>query len=151
MNHGHAPTLADLADRSGVDVLDHLDTQVRVPVIAGLQAQGDLIVIPEDLVPQVRPYSQSIRLNVAGSGIELLRSESGGNPHTLVSDPGTCFWYPSVNDLIRLSLGFLETQVSAYLIHPEHGATGMAPGRYLIRRQRERNGSSGTADRFVYD
>jgi hypothetical protein len=26
----------------------------------------------------------------------------------------------------------------AYLIHPEHGATGIAPGTYVIRRQRER-------------
>lgn len=38
----------------------------------------------------------------------------------------------------RLALGILDTRVTAYLIHPEHGATGMAPGRYVIGRQRER-------------
>jgi hypothetical protein len=27
--------------------------------------------------------------------------------------------------------------VVAYLIHPEHGATGIAPGRYVIGRQQE--------------
>jgi hypothetical protein len=28
----------------------------------------------------------------------------------------------------------LETTEIAYLIHPEHGGTGIAPGAYAIRR-----------------
>ncbi|QRY63575.1 hypothetical protein JVX90_04950 [Gordonia sp. PDNC005] len=135
-------TLAHLAVRAGIDVLDHLDKQVHVPVISGIQAQGDLIVIPADLVPEVRTFADR-PFEVRGAGIELLRSESGGNPHVLVSDVGLCRWNPQVRDSFRLALGLLETTVTAYLIHPEHGATGMAPGRYVIRRQRDRSGRNG--------
>jgi len=39
----------------------------------------------------------------------------------------------------QLTLGAVDTSVVAYLIHPEHGATGIAPGRYVIRRQREQS------------
>ena len=45
--------LAELLDRTGLDVLDHLDRQVTVPVIDGLQAQGDLIVLPLGLLGRV--------------------------------------------------------------------------------------------------
>ncbi|MET4050650.1 hypothetical protein ABIB34_004436 [Rhodococcus sp. UYP5] len=43
-----------------------------------------------------------------------------------------------MSDTRRLALGILDNTVTAYLIHPEHGATGIAPGRYVIGRQRER-------------
>ena len=43
-------TLSDLTSLSGLEVLEHLDRQVAVPITAGLQAQGDLIVIPYSLV-----------------------------------------------------------------------------------------------------
>jgi hypothetical protein len=33
----------------------------------------------------------------------------------------------------------IDTSAVAYLIHPEHGGTGIAPGRYAVRRQRERS------------
>jgi hypothetical protein len=75
---------------------------------------------------------------VPSTGIELLRSAAGGNPHTLVADPGTCQWTTSVDDPTRLALGVLTATRAAYLIHPEHGGAGIAPGTYLIRRQRER-------------
>jgi hypothetical protein len=39
----------------------------------------------------------------------------------------------------RLALGALVTAGVAYLVHPEHGGSGIAPGRYVIRRQRERS------------
>ena len=31
-----------------------------------------------------------------------------------------------------------ENDAPAYLIHPEHGASGIAAGRWVVRRQRER-------------
>ena len=64
---------------------------------------------------------------------------TGGNPHTLVADPGTCRWTTGVHDPERLALGALSTAGVAYLIHPEHGGSGIAPGTYVIRRQRERS------------
>jgi hypothetical protein len=40
-----------------------------------------------------------------------------------------------------LALGALATAGVAYLVHPEHGGSGIAPGTYVIRRQRERSGN----------
>ncbi|GAA1077250.1 hypothetical protein [Nocardiopsis composta] len=130
-------TLADLTARTGLDVLDHLEQQVSVPVIDGLQAQGDLIVVPAGLVPGFSPpVDRSSWEEVPAAGLELLRSASGGNPHTLVADGG-CLWARFVNDPQHLALGAVRTTRPAYLLHPEHGGTGIAPGTYLIRRQRE--------------
>ncbi|MEU2588462.1 hypothetical protein ABZ612_37600 [Streptomyces avermitilis] len=132
-------TLAELTTRTGLDVLDHLERQVAVPVVDGLQAQGDLLVIPYAFVePAVRVHTYAYWQDVPAGGVELLRSAAGGNPHALVADPGTCRWTPDVRDTMRLALGMLETSAAAYLIHPEHGGTGIAPGRYVVRRQRER-------------
>ncbi|MCP2194973.1 hypothetical protein [Williamsia deligens] len=149
-----AMTLSALADISGLDVLDHLDRSVSVPVIDGLQAQGDLIVVPHRLlVGAVSTFRGTRSVSVPASGVELLRSAAGGNPHSLVADGQTCTWSTPVRDTRGLALGILDTEVVAYLIHPEHGATGIAPGRYVIGRQRERGASSalGGASRLVAD
>lgn len=34
-------------------------------------------------------------------------------------------------------IGAFHASAVAYLLHPEHGATGCPPGKYVIRRQRE--------------
>ncbi|MBD0023007.1 hypothetical protein GII33_13240 [Gordonia pseudamarae] len=134
----NALTLATLTELSGLDVLDYLDTSVSIPVIDGLQAQGDLIVVPEHLLADTVTAGPSSRaVTVPTSGIELLRSAGGGNPHSLVADQGCCTWYSHVHDRRTLALGILDAGTVAYLIHPEHGATGIAPGRYVIGRQRE--------------
>ncbi|MFW5418491.1 hypothetical protein J0910_17920 [Nocardiopsis sp. CNT-189] len=131
-------TLADLTARTGLDVLDHLERQVSVPVIDGLQAQGDLIAVPAGLVPGLSlPGPGFLWDEVPPEGRELLRSASGGNPHTLIADGGTCLWSTYVGDPENLALGAVRTTRPAYLLHPEHGGTGLAPGTYLIRRQRE--------------
>ena len=39
-------TLGQLIDKYGFDVHDHLDRDLEIPVHAGLQAQGDLFIIP---------------------------------------------------------------------------------------------------------
>jgi hypothetical protein len=142
-------TLADLTARTGLDVLGHLERQVTIPVTDGIQAQGDLLVIPIAVLaadPRDRSgrgvsIADSPRWHVVpGAGVEVLRAGTGGNPHTLVADPGTCRWTTGVDDPQRLALGALRTTGVAYLIHPEHGGSGIAPGSYVIRRQRERSG-----------
>lgn len=130
-------TLSALTELSGLDVFDYLDKEVSIPVVDGLQAQGDLLVVPADVLPMVVPHSDSRPGLVSRSGIELLRSAAGGNPHSLVADEGNCRWTTRVYDPRGLALGIVDTQVVAYLIHPEHGATGIAPGRYVIGRQQE--------------
>ena len=129
-------SLADLTSRTGLDVLDHLEREATIPVIDGLQAQGDLFVIPlawlDAPLEHYGPWQP-----VPADGLEVLRSAAGGNPHTLVADPGTCQWTTSVHDRTGLALGALNATSVVYLLHPEHGGAGIAPGMYLIRRQRE--------------
>ncbi|EID77761.1 MULTISPECIES: hypothetical protein [Rhodococcus] len=133
-------TLSALTALTGLDVFDYLAQEVSIPVVDGLQAQGDLIVIPYSLLADiVTSASWTLSENVPLSGVELLRSAAGGNPHSLVADEGGCTWSTPVNDPRRLALGILDSRATAYLIHPEHGATGIAPGRYVIGRQREQS------------
>ncbi|MEV0589833.1 hypothetical protein [Nonomuraea cavernae] len=134
-------TLASLSQQTGLAVLDHLERSVRIPVVDGLQAQGDLIVIPYAVVASsVTFWPDRGWTDVPPEGVELLRGAAGGNPHTLVADPGTCRWTTRVMDSEWLAIGVFETSAPAYLLHPEHGATGCAPGTYVVRRQRERDG-----------
>ena len=135
-------TLASLSQQTGLTVLDHLEQSVNIPVVDGLQAQGDLIVIPIDVVASsVRALDPERWTDVPLEGVELLRGAAGGNPHTLVADPGTCRWTTHVGDETWLAIGMFQTSAVAYLLHPEHGATGCPPGTYVVRRQRENEGS----------
>lgn len=131
-------TLASLSLRTGLAVLDHLEQQVTIPVIDGLQAQGDLLAVPLHLIDAaVTVHSWAHWTEVPANGLELLRGAAGGNPHTLIADPGTCRWTTGVRDNLGLALGVFRTTAPAYLLHPEHGATGLSPGTYVVRRQRE--------------
>ncbi len=129
--------------------LDLLEQSVRIPVLDGLQAQGDLIVVPAAMLASDLVPFRARWLDVPPEGIVLLRSAGGGNPHTLVAEPGTCRWTAELR-FDGLSIGAFEATDVVYLIHPEHGASGVAPGTYAVRRQREhdrlRGGSRLVAD-----
>lgn len=130
--------LAELLDRTSLDVLDHLEREITVPVIDGLQAQGDLIVIPLDLLTTVTAQPWARWNPVPAGGVELVRGVAGNNPHTLAADAGTCHYTAEVRDPLDLGIAIFENTAPAYLIHPEHGGTGIAPGCWLVRRQQER-------------
>lgn len=119
------------------DVLEQLDHSVRIPVIDGMYAQGDLIVIPLSMLDSVEPRPDATWRQVPPDGIEVLRGPAGGNPHVLVAEPATCRWTAEVVDPTGLALGIFTATSVTYLMHPEHGATGTTPGTYVIRRQRE--------------
>jgi len=123
-------TLADVISLSGVDVLAHLDRQITVPVLTGLQLQGDLAVIPRDQVPHGVEITR-----VGPGGVPVLRGEAGGNTHLLVAD-GLCMWGRAAEGQ---DVGVLTVApgATAYLIHPEHGANAVGGGVYTLRRQRE--------------
>ncbi|HUD35330.1 MAG TPA: hypothetical protein VMR14_00430 [Streptosporangiaceae bacterium] len=131
---------------------DQFDSRPVVPVTAGLQAQGDLIVIPIGLLTGSHIYGRASWRIVPAMGLEILRSAAGGNPHALTAEAGTCQWTDGVHDDDGLALGALTARSVAYLIHPEHGMTGIAPGTYIIRRQRERSAEAlREANRLIAD
>lgn len=123
-------TLGQLIDRHGVDVLDHLDRQLEVPVCDGLQFQGDLAVIP---VP-ARGFSAGKGTEVSAAGLAVIEAAGGGHEHRLLAGaPGTAHFEAAAGQ----DIGYLETAGPAYLAHPEHGYLGLAAGSYVLRRQRE--------------
>ncbi|WP_157430122.1 hypothetical protein [Actinomadura oligospora] len=147
-------TLSDLTRQTGLDVLDHLEMDVAIPVLAGPQAQGDLLIVPfDDLAGAVTVPEWARWRPVPPDGVEVLRGGAGGNPHTLVAEPHTCRWTEDVGDLENLALGVLWADHPVHLMHPEHGGSGIAPGTYVIRRQREGRGrTTGRVQRmYVYD
>jgi hypothetical protein len=121
-------TLEDVTRLADAEVLEHLDRQVDVPVLAGPQPQGDIIVIPAAGQPAATP--------VPAAGVAVVRGENGGNTHLLIGDGPVCWdaGRPGAQTLGRLTV---QTTATAFLLHPEHGAAGVAPGTYVIRRQRE--------------
>ena len=131
-------TLVDLTGATGLPVDVHLVLDLVIPVNDGMQAQGDLLVVPLDEVTgKVAVRAGAAWREVPTEGVELLRGGAGGNAHTLVADPDTCVWTTQVHDADGLALGVFEAMAPVYLLHREHGGTGIAPGRYVVRRQRE--------------
>ncbi len=120
-------TLDEIMTAHEVEIPSHLEAQAEVPLLMGLQRQGDVLVVP------MRPGQVAGLEPIPQEGIAVVRSESGGNTHLLV---GSGKFAARTNGQDQGTLAVEEGQ-SAYLIHPEHGATGIAPGMYTIKRQRE--------------
>lgn len=122
-------TLETLIRTHGIDVEAHLDREVTVPVITGLQRQGDVIVVPSTV---------SARTPVPATGTAVVKGEAGGNTHAIVADgPVFCdVRTASATDLTLALLTVPEGSV-AYLAHPEHAYSGIGAGTYTLRRQRE--------------
>jgi hypothetical protein len=82
-------------------VHDHLDRDLEIPVHAGLQAQGDLFIIP------VYPYDESPGAPVPLDGIPVIEAIGGGHEHRLFAgQPGTAFFAPA--GARSLDIGLLE-------------------------------------------
>jgi hypothetical protein len=138
-------TLAEVTEATGFAVLEHLEADVQVPVLGGLQAQGDLFIIPlADAVYRVDPHDVK---PVPAAGIAVIEAIGSGHEHRLFAGtPGTATFGPA-SAFGGQDIGVLECTEPAYLLHPEHGAAGVAPGSYVLRRQREQ----ADEDRIVAD
>jgi hypothetical protein len=144
--------MIELLARTGTEVLDQLERETTIPVLDGLQAQGDLMIIPLAMVNTVDPPPAGSPLDaVPPQGVELVRGIAGNNPHTLVADPGTCRWTRQVRDRTGLAIAIVVNTAPAYLLHPEHGANGIAPGCWLVRRQQERGQGAGGRSTLIAD
>lgn len=140
-------TLADAETAFGVLVDEHHDRDLDIPVLTGLQFQGDVAVVPADgWLPNTQKAAP-----VPPAGIAVVRGENGGHTHLLLAS-GPCTWAPSTTagtDPSDLDLGVLTVPdgASAFLAHPEHAYSGIGAGTYVIRRQREQ----ADVTRFVAD
>jgi hypothetical protein len=120
-----------IADGTDLQALAH---ELDVPVVAGLQHQGDVSVVPAAMVRDYVPPRQP----VPAAGIAVVRGEANGNTHLLLA-AGNVLFDPRKVSATNLTLGSLRVPegAEAYLDHPEHGNSGIAPGRYVLRRKRE--------------
>jgi len=125
-------TLADLTARTGMQVDEHLDLADPIPVLSGVQVQGDVAVIPADLLSGVRISGTGEP--VPAAGVVLV---AGQHDHRLVADEGTCVVTLNVRDRAGLAVAAFTTTAPCWLLHPEHGGMAFAPGSYVVRRQRE--------------
>ncbi|GAB5000861.1 hypothetical protein [Mycobacterium avium] len=123
-----ARTMDQLIEATGLDVLTELDRQLEIPLLSGVQRQGDVLVRPANVVATTP---------VPSSGTPVVRGENGGNTHAIQADGEV---YCDVLDPSPRNLAVARLTVKsgeAVLCHPEHGFNRIAPGSYEIRRQRE--------------
>jgi len=141
-------TLGEAIDVHGIDVDEHLDREMTIPVLTGLQAQGDVMVVP-------RPATAAATTAVPRRGVPVVRGEFGGHTHTLLGE-GEVAWdaVPEPTEDAAdegLDIGVLTVAEGAvaYLAHPEHAYSGIGPGTYVLRRQRELDTSRPDAEELA--
>lgn len=123
-------TTSELIEATGVAVSTEQDFDLDVPVLSGMQRQGDVLLRPADVAAAAA---------VPRLGTAVVRGENGGNTHAIYAADGPVFCDVSAGSATDLRVAVLSVPEgsTAYLGHPEHGFLGIAPGSYELRRQRE--------------
>ena len=135
------PTLQVLAERYGYNDLAVLFPEADIPILTGAQRQGDVLVLPTAPRRTLPDFGRRQRLD---AGVVVVGVKTAGHTHTLFGD-GT------VRRRHRPKPGQDETQGdgcvawlhvpeggAAFLMHSEeHGALGIGPGVYELRRQQD--------------
>lgn len=124
-------TYRDALDLAGVSIPEHLEAEAEVPVLAGPQAQGDLLIVPASRDwPAGGP--------VPAEGIQVVHGEATGNTHWLHNGFGSqVSWYRADAGQVVGVVTVPEGE-TAMLIHTdEHGANGIGAGVFEIRSKRE--------------
>jgi hypothetical protein len=126
-------TINELIESTGLAVVTEHDTDLDIPVLSGMQRQGDVLLLPAAVTAGTA---------VPASGTPVVRGENGGNTHAVYAADGPVYCDTTVGDGLRVATLTVPAGSTAYLGHPEHGYMGVAPGSYEIRRQREMAGSA---------
>jgi hypothetical protein len=123
-------TTTQLIEATGVQVDTLQDFDIEIPILGGVQRQGDVIVLPRNVKAATA---------VTAAGTPVVRGENGGNTHAIYAADGPVFCDTIAGTVGNLRVATLSVPEgsTAYLGHPEHGYMGIAPGDYEIRRQRE--------------
>lgn len=124
-------TINELASTTGITVVTEHDADLDIPVLSGMQRQGDVLVLPAAVTADTA---------VPASGTAVIRAESGGNTHAIYAADGPVYCDTNTAGGLRVSTLTVPDGSTAYLGHPEHGYMGIGPGSYEIRRQREMAG-----------
>ncbi|MEO3872770.1 hypothetical protein ABGB18_28480 [Nonomuraea sp. B12E4] len=133
------PTLEQAIATFGVTVDEHLDRQAEIPILSGLQFQGDVAVVPVNREPARTPIPEA--------GVPVVRGQAEANTHLLLATGKAYFAAEQRFDGLVLGVLTVAEGATAFLAHPEHAYTGIAPGTYELRRQREQADQT----RFVAD
>lgn len=125
-------TYADALEKVGVTVPDHLVADAEVPILTGVQGQGDLLIVPiTSTTAALKPLPDE--------GAQVVFGEATGNSHWLhrgFDSPGVEF--ARVTDGQCIAVVSVPEGQSAQLIHTdEHGSNGIGPGLYGIHEKRE--------------
>lgn len=135
-----ATTYAEALSKIGVSIPDHLIADAEVPVLTGVQAQGDLIIVPAAL--DDFDITKLTLESVPEKGVQVVVGEATGNTHWLhrgFDSPGV-MWVRVTQSRDNLVLGIVHVPEgeSAELIHTdEHGCNAIGPGDYVIRGKQE--------------
>lgn len=125
-------TFEEALTKVGVTVPDHLTADAEVPVLTGVQAQGDLLIVP------IKSTKAELKA-VPDEGVQVVFGEATGNSHFLhrgFDSPGV--EYARVTTGQCIAVVKVPDGQSAHLIHTdEHGSNAMGPGLYGIHEKRE--------------
>lgn len=124
-------TLTEVMTPHGIVVPAHLVADAEVPLGRGVQRQGDVLVKP------MRSGRVAGLAPVPADGVAVVRGEAGGNTHLLVAAGHVEFAERGDRTSVTLGTLVVDDGAAAYLLHPEHGAMGIAPGTYAVSRQRQ--------------
>lgn len=131
-------TLSAALARHNLTAADDLLASIEVPVLTGLQRQGDVLIFPR---PKLGKAELDGMIPVPASGVNVVRGEATGNAHILDAVEGVVLWRAHVaSQADDLTLGVLSVPEDgiAHLIHTdEHGCNAIGPGTYVLVGKRE--------------
>lgn len=117
--------------RHDITIPPHLAADAEIPVVCGMQRQGDLLIAPQPagLVAGLTP--------VGAGGVQLVAGEASGNTHWLDSaDPQRPVSWSTAGT--GLGVIVVPDGTHALVTHTdEHGSIAVGPGCYRVVRQRE--------------
>jgi hypothetical protein len=78
-----------------------------------------------------------------------VRGEFGGHTHTLLAEGAVAFDAATGEEGLDIGVLTVAAGATAFLAHPEHAYSGIGPGTYVLRRQRELDTSRPDAEELV--
>jgi len=128
-------TFDEALGRHGIGLPDVDLSGVEVPMLTGVQRQGDVLIVPAGPAPPVLPDGCP---TVPKQGVRVVRGEATGNTHMLDALEGPVGWQPGSDDPLCYGTVTVPEGAAALLVHTdEHGANGIGPGVYRLVGKRE--------------